>query len=47
MIKDVKERMDNSTVHAMVLEKGTPRVTGTEATYQKLTLTDSEVIVEI
>ncbi|KAG5517413.1 hypothetical protein RHGRI_037972 [Rhododendron griersonianum] len=42
MIKSVKERMTNWTVQAMVIERGYPRVTSGDQTYQKLVLIDSE-----
>lgn len=45
MIKSVKERMTNWTVQAMVIERGYPRVTSGDQTYQKLVLIDSEVSI--
>lgn len=45
MIKNVGEGMTNWTVQAMVIEKGYPRVTSGDQTYQKLMLIDSEVSI--
>lgn len=47
MINDVEEGASNWTVHAMVLEKGCPRVTASQAVYQKVVLVDLEVSIAI
>ncbi|KAG5538290.1 hypothetical protein RHGRI_019025 [Rhododendron griersonianum] len=41
-IKDVKEGMINWTVQTMVIERGYPRITSRDQTYQKIILVDSE-----
>lgn len=44
-IKDVKEGMTNWTTRVMVIERGYPRITSGDQTYQKIILVDSEVSI--
>lgn len=45
MIEDVKEGMTNWIVQVMVIERGYPRITSGDQTYQKIILVDAKVSI--